>query len=60
MSKQMQFTLEEVAGIVKGEGLGYAVTDYLSPERIANSDLRALWEQAAEVLGKINEMLYPE
>lgn len=54
-------TNEEVADIVEQEGLGYSVMDYLSSEQIEDEVLRALWENAADLLYKIDSYLgiYP-
>lgn len=52
-------SLEEVAQIVDSEGLGYAITDYLSPENIEDEGLRELWLQAQTHLNLIEQKLAP-
>lgn len=52
-------SLQDVAEIVESEGLGYAVTGYMSHESIADKDLKELWKQASEILSKIENILEP-
>lgn len=46
----------KVAQIVDSEGIGYAVQHYMSADSIADPELASLWQQAAEVLGKIEKL----
>lgn len=48
---------EEVADIVFEEGLGYAVDDYLSYERIEDEELAEAWHEAHEALCNIYTLL---
>lgn len=50
-------TLEEVAQIIDSEGIGYAITGYLTYDKIADPRLAELWLQAQQVLAEIEEML---
>lgn len=50
-------TLEGLAGIVETEGLGYAIEDYLSADRIADPEVRTLWDQASKAMKRIRELL---
>lgn len=55
-----KLTKAEVAMIVDSEGLGYAVSHYLSPSlvaRIEDTRLRLLWTEAAERLQEIESIL---
>lgn len=52
-----KWTREKVAELVESEGLGYAVTDYLSHEDIEDPGLAKLWAQAEATLGLIDKML---
>lgn len=57
MSAEPLLTIEEVAVIVENEGIGYAVTGYLSADRIEDPDLRRMWETAREALEAISSMV---
>ena len=54
-----KLTIEEVADIVEGEGLGYAVTDYMNSDSIEDEELAKLWEEASIAMRKIQEILEP-
>lgn len=49
-----KYTVDEVSSIVENEGLGYAVQDYMSSERIEDPKLAKLWEEAKYALDKID------
>lgn len=57
MSAEPLLTIEEVAVIVENEGIGYAVTGYLSADRIEDPDLRRMWETAREALEAISSIV---
>jgi len=52
-----KYSITEVANIVGCEGLGYAIEFYLGADAIEDNELSRLWQQADELLGKINEIL---
>lgn len=54
-----KYCLQEVADIVDNEGIGYAITAYMSHKAIEDEELASLWEQADEVLSKIEKILEP-
>ncbi|MEI2465168.1 hypothetical protein [Niallia taxi] len=54
-----KYSIQDVADIVDSEGLGYAITGYLSSANIEDDNLRELWIKAAEVLDKIEKTLEP-
>jgi hypothetical protein len=47
----------EVAAIIESEGLGYAIQCYMSADSIEDKVLATYWEEAKEVLDKIEEYL---
>lgn len=51
-----KYTNADLADIIEDEGLGYAVTEYVSVERIEDPTMRALWEHAHSTLGTIARM----
>ena len=51
------YTIQEVAGIVDREGLGYAITDYLAASTIADPDLAAAWQAAYDAMEEIYHIL---
>lgn len=57
--KSKKMGLEQVAGIVENEGLGYAVQHYMSGEDIADKKLAKLWDEAKVLLNEIDEILEP-
>ena len=57
MPRNEKYDLKTVAQIVDSEGLGYAITSYMSESRIADKKLAKLWKQARVVLQKIEDML---
>lgn len=52
-----KYTIADVADIVESEGLGYAVMDYMSAEKIEDEDLARLWRIAKEALDGIDAIL---
>ena len=54
-----KYSIKEVAEIVENEGLGYAITSYLSHEAIEDDKLAGLWKQAGDVLTQIDKLLEP-
>jgi hypothetical protein len=55
--KQDLMTDEQVAIVVSNEGLGYAITGYMGSENFENKELAELWNQAKDVLDKIQNIL---
>jgi hypothetical protein len=53
------YTIADVASIVEGEGLGYAIQHYLNPDKIEDEHLRQIWEEAYILLSEIDEILSP-
>lgn len=51
------YTNAEVRDMVDEEGIGYAVTCYLSADSIADKKLAALWKDARKVLTEIQNIL---
>ena len=50
-------SLTQVADIVQSEGLGYAITNYLSADNISDPELRNLWDHAGRIMKNIEELL---
>jgi len=50
-------TKQEVADIVDSEGLGYAITSYISGDDIDDPILREKWKEADKLLGEIQSIL---
>lgn len=48
-----KYTNAELADIIECEGIGYAVTYYVSPGRIEDEEMRTLWEEVREKLRQI-------
>lgn len=59
MAKKNKLTIEEVAAIVDGEGLDYAIEAYMSAERIEDDNLRDWWIRAETALSEIRAILAP-
>jgi len=62
MSKKRQppkrtITNLQVNDIVESEGLGYAITGYIGSEEFVDLELAALWDQANDILTKIQNKL---
>jgi len=57
--KSKKMGLEQVAGVVENEGLGYAVQHYMSGKDIEDIHLAQLWDQAGDLLNEIDEILEP-
>lgn len=51
------YTNEDLAAVVDNEGLGYAVQHYLAAERIADPEVRKLWQEAADALDRLSERI---
>ena len=50
-------TTEEVGNIVKSEGLGYAIQNYLGAEKIQDKELSKLWKEAELALNAVEKFL---
>lgn len=50
-----KYNTTEVCEIIENEGLGYAITSYISHDQIEDVKLADLWRVAKEVLDKIEE-----
>lgn len=48
-----KMSIKQVADVIRSEGLGYSVQNYIDPESIEDETLSRLWGQAEEVLGAI-------
>ena len=51
------YNKDEVAEIIENEGLGYAVTEYMSSEHIEDPELATLWRIARAALQDIEDFL---
>ena len=54
-----KWSVEDVAYKVESEGLDYMIMHYIGPDSIEDEELKKLWREAEEVLGKINVILSP-
>jgi hypothetical protein len=52
-----KLSVSQVADIVEAEGLGYAIKDYLGAGRIADPELAAMWDEAKDLLIRIEEYI---
>lgn len=52
-----KLTNEEVKDIIACEGLGYAVTEYISSDRLEDGELRGYWEMASHAMSNIYRIL---
>jgi len=52
-------SIQDVADIVEIEGLGYAVSNYLSAENIEEPELARQWKIAKEALTAIENIIEP-
>ncbi|PLS18965.1 hypothetical protein CVD28_00765 [Bacillus sp. M6-12] len=52
-----KMSIEQIANKVENEGLDYVIQHYISPEHIEDEELKELWTQAKDVLGKIQKKL---
>lgn len=50
-------TTEEVGNIVKSEGLGYAIQNYLGAGKIQDKELSKLWKDAELALNAVEKYL---
>jgi hypothetical protein len=51
-----RYTVNEISEIIEEESLSYAILDAgISPSRIKDPELAALWEEARDVLIRIQE-----
>ena len=53
-----KYTNAELADIIECEGLGYAVTCYVSSGRIEDGEMRILWEEVREKLREIERKAF--
>lgn len=53
----MKYSINEVAAIIENEGLGYAIESYCSPSSIRDEDLSNMWEEARDLLIRIQEYI---
>ena len=51
---------QEVAQVIASEGIGYAVTKYMSADSIADPKLKKMWANAATALNAIEDYLSDE
>lgn len=52
------YTNAELADIIEDEGLGYAVSEYVSADQIEDPTMRALWEHASLTLAAIGSQAF--
>lgn len=52
-----KMSIEQVADEVNKDGIGYAISNYVSWKDIEDKKLAALWKQAAESIYKVEKML---
>lgn len=50
-------SVSDIVGIVEDENLSLAISDLVSPSRIKDTELAAMWEEARELLTRIQEYL---
>ncbi len=53
-----KYSNKEIATIVRVEGLGYAIQDYLNPKSIEDNELAHLWKIAKDAMNEIERKLY--
>jgi signal transduction histidine kinase len=53
----MKYTNLEILDAVEREGLEYTLRHYISPKKISDGVLAALWEEAQNILTQIEEYL---
>ncbi len=51
--------IKDIAAKVENEGLGYMITDYLSPNDIDDPELKEEWIKAQASMKRIEEILEP-
>jgi hypothetical protein len=51
----MKYSVNQIAEIIEVEGLEYAITNYCSPSSIRDEELATLWEEARDLLIRIQE-----
>jgi hypothetical protein len=51
----MKYSISRIADIIETEGLSYAITEYLSPTNIRDEELATMWEEARDLLIRIEE-----
>lgn len=52
-----KYTNKQIAEIVETEGLEYTITSYLSIEKIEDEEMKKMFQEAAEILKKIEDKL---
>lgn len=55
-----KYSIDDVARIVRSEGLGYAIQHSISADRIESRRLAELWDEAAALLDNIEGWLQLE
>lgn len=51
------YSNEEVFALIENEGIGYAIQDYLSADKIADEELAQMWSEAKQLLSAIEDYL---
>lgn len=51
------YTISEISDIIEEESLSYAIIDGVSPSRIKDVELSELWEEARDILIRIQEYI---
>lgn len=51
------YTISEISDIIEEESLSYAIIDGVSPSRIKDAELSELWEEARDILIRIQEYI---
>jgi hypothetical protein len=51
----MKYSISRIADIIETEGLSYTITEYLSPTNIRDEELATMWEEARDLLIRIEE-----
>lgn len=52
-----KYTNEQVADIVRSEGLDYAITNYMGADSIEDPELAQAWENARQALAEVERLL---
>lgn len=55
--KKHKYTIDDIAGKLQSEELGYCIQNYFDPQEIADPELARLWGVAKEALNAIEAML---
>jgi len=54
-----QYTNDQVADIIEKEGLGFAISDYMSGDAIQDPELAEMWSDCRALMHEIRERVAP-